>query len=113
MRMRFLVHRSGLELLEGDIVAQDVDALVNAANSSLLGWGWADPATGLRCASAKECLPHRPGSRPADVCVAGTAVVAGKNARSVSIGCRSSIMLTLNNHAPSQRKYPLIGLAYF
>jgi len=42
--MRFPVHRSQVELLEGDLVAQDVDALVNAANSSLLGGGGVDGA---------------------------------------------------------------------
>ncbi|HWQ15671.1 MAG TPA: O-acetyl-ADP-ribose deacetylase [Roseiflexaceae bacterium] len=37
--MRYAINQSALELVEGDIVAQDVDAIVNAANESLAPGG--------------------------------------------------------------------------
>ncbi len=42
--MRFQVNRSTIELVQGNIVDQDVDAIVNAANTSLLGGGGVDGA---------------------------------------------------------------------
>ncbi|MGO8746822.1 MAG: O-acetyl-ADP-ribose deacetylase [Thermoguttaceae bacterium] len=71
--MQILINERTLELLEGDITLQQVDAIVNAANSDLAGGGGVDGAIHARGGPAimAETDANYPGG-----CPTGSAVIS-------------------------------------
>jgi len=70
--MRILLHGRTLELVQGDITAQTVDAIVNAANSHLAGGGGVDGA--IHRAGGPTIIEETRRRYP-DGCPTGSAVI--------------------------------------
>ena len=68
-----------IESILGDITTQKVDAIVNAANSSLLGGGGVDGAIHAAAGSEllDECIKIAHSRRPNEPCPTGDAVITG------------------------------------
>lgn len=72
--MKVTIRQSVLELSQGDITRQQVDAIVNAANSGLAGGGGVDGA--IHRAGGSDIMEET-GRRYPQGCVTGSAVISG------------------------------------
>src|SRR4051794_2976321 len=72
--MRVMINERKLELAQGDITEQAVDAIVNAANSRLAGGGGVDGAIHRRAGSTLIVETDR---RYPEGCATGSAVISG------------------------------------
>lgn len=70
--MRILIGRRTLELVQGDITTLEADAIVNAANSRLMGGGGVDGA--IHSAAGKTVMAE---CQKIGVCPTGSAVATG------------------------------------
>jgi len=71
--MQLKINGATIELVQGDIAAQDVDAIVNAANSRLAGGGGVDGAIHRR--GGPEIMRDTAARFP-DGCPTGSAVIS-------------------------------------
>lgn len=72
--MQSLVNGQTLELCQGDITLQEVDAIVNAANSRLMGGGGVDGAIHRR---GGPSIMEETDAKYPDGCPTGSAVISG------------------------------------
>jgi O-acetyl-ADP-ribose deacetylase (regulator of RNase III) len=72
--MQVQINNQALELRQGDITLQEVDVLVNAANSSLAGGGGVDGAIHRR---GGPSIMIETGEKYPDGCPTGSAVISG------------------------------------